>query len=351
MSSSTASTILAPLAAASVALALTGAPAAATEGSASSVAGPGSAPSALRGQQEWTQDPSEPAPDGVVRQSAAATAAEQERVLAYWTPERMAAARPLADTADGVPAQAGQPGTALRAPARAPAEPQADSRGRPWALGGAVTRTTGKVYLTMAGRDFTCSASVIDADNRSTVITAGHCAKDGTGPWARNWTFVPGYADGAQPYGRYTARELLVPPRWSRQGDDSHDYGMAVLNRAGGRAVQDRVGAQRIRFGDTAGQRVHAFGYPAIRPFDGRRLHYCSGTTRPDRGGTTANGLRCSMTQGSSGGPWFTGFDPAKGRGTVSSVVSFKYSQNRGVQYGPRLGPEAEKLYDRARRL
>ena len=290
--------------------------------------------------------------DGVVRQSAAVTEDQRRAVLSYWTPERMAAARPITELLSrALPdAQALLPRTG---PERQ-AAPRDDSTGERWTAGGRVVRTTGKVYLTMNGRDFTCSASVVDSPNRSTVVTAGHCAKDGTGAWARNWTFVPGFGDGASPYGRYTARDLLVSPQWSRRADDSYDLAVVVVNPHNGERVQDRVGSQRIAFDtwtDTRvrnGVQVYSFGYPSASPYNGRELHYCSGRTHADTGGTTANGMGCRMTQGSSGGPWLTGFDPATGVGTVSSVVSFKYADDRRTQYGPRFGTQARRLYDHA---
>lgn len=294
--------------------------------------------------------------DGVSHQAAAVTDAERRAVLDYWTVDRMAAAQPISMAAVDLVEDALQL-TERASQAEPQASPHPDSTGEPWTGGGLVTRTTGKVFLTMDGRDFTCSASVVDSANRSTLVTAGHCAKDGRGSWAENWTFVPGYADGASPHGRYTARDLLVAPRWDRDADDSYDFAMAVLNTRDGRAVQDAVGSQRIAF-DTwtedsvrDGVQVYTFGYPAASPFDGRDLHYCSGRTTPDTGGTTANGVGCRMTQGSSGGPWFSGFDTGTGRGTISSVVSFKYSSDTSTQYGPRLGSAARHVFEHAESL
>ena len=280
---------------------------------------------------------------------------ESRDVLSYWTDERMAAAAPLTSMLEDAPRLG-----ALPLPdddVEYHDAPRTDSEGEPWTNGGEVARTTGKVFLTMNGRDFTCSASVVDSQNRSTLVTAGHCAKDGTGQWAQNWTFAPGYTDGDAPHGRFTARDLIVSPHWAQEADDSHDYAAIVLNTDDGATVQDRVGAQEIAF-DTwteervrDGVQVYAFGYPSSSPFDGRELHYCSGTTTPDTGGTTANGMRCAMTQGSSGGPWFSSFDTTTGRGTISSVVSFKYADDSRTQYGPRLGSEAQRLFDNAERL
>lgn len=352
MTSSTAYTILAPITAAG--LLVTGL--AATD----SLPGPvdaveQAAHMAAPGQGD-TAAQAVSAGEGVEHRVAAADPAQEREVLDYWTPQRMADATPIAglvgDTVEGA--------EGLLAPdddIDPQADPGADSTGDPWTGGGLVTRTTGKVFLTMDGRDFTCSASVVDSQNASTLVTAGHCAKDGTGSWAENWTFVPGYSDGDAPHGRYTARDLLVSPQWSEQADDSYDVAMAVVNPDGGEAVQDRVGSQDISFSTwdeqqtQAGVQVHAFGYPAASPFDGRELHYCAGSTTPDTGGTTASGMGCDMTQGSSGGPWLTDFDPATGEGTVSSVISFKYADDLSTQYGPRLGSEARQLFDNAQQL
>jgi V8-like Glu-specific endopeptidase len=313
-------TLLGPLAL--VAAALVGAP--------SAVAAPGPA-----------APPASTPSDAIVHTAAGAD--DQSDVLAYWTPQRMADAEPVGRLLGGV-----LDSLAPADPTRSQAAPRPDSTGERWTGGGKVARTTGRVFLTMDGRDFTCSASVVSARNKDTVVTAAHCLKDGTGSWGTNWTFVPGYDDGAEPYGRYTARKLLVAPEWSRDADDSFDFGMAVLNTADGKHVQDRTGSQRIAFDRTPGDPTYAFGYPSSGGYNGRHLHYCSGGTTPDTGGTTANGMRCSMTEGSSGGPWLSDFDTASGTGTVTSVVSFKYADDSRTQYGPTLGDAARELYDRA---
>ncbi|MBV2365841.1 trypsin-like serine peptidase [Streptomonospora nanhaiensis] len=294
---------------------------------------------------------------GVVRQAAAVDADDHRRVLDYWTRERMAAAVPLVRALDGVAggllgtARPGGQAAADTRPGGQVAVPQAaaaSSTGERWSGGGRVAKTTGRVFLTLDGRDFTCSAAVVSAQNRDTVITAGHCLKDGTGGWADNWTFVPGYADGESPYGRYTARQMFVAPQWADKADDSYDFGMAVLNRSGDHHVQDRTGAHPVSFGTAPGDPTYAFGYPATGRFDGSRLHYCAGATTPDDGGTTASGMACTMTEGSSGGPWLADFDPASGKGTVVSVISFKYADDTRTQYGPFLGDAARRVFDRA---
>jgi len=324
MTPSLARSLLAPLAAAVLAATMAGAPASAAP-----------APRA---------DP----PTEVVRHSAEESPSES---LAYWTEERMSAARPITRVLEGATGGLLPQSPPDASPEGEPRPQSSAVTGKRWTGGGKVAQATGRVFLTMGGRDFTCTASVVPSDNGDTVVTAGHCLKDGTGDWASKWVFVPGYDDGEAPYGRFAARELLVTSQWSRRADDSHDFGAAVLEAREGRHVRQATGAQRIAFTGKGAGTVHAFGYPSRSPYDGRHLYYCSGPTRPDDGGTTAHGMACDMTEGSSGGPWLSGFDPSTGTGTVVSVVSFKYAGRDGVQYGPVLGSSERAVYDRARAL
>lgn len=323
-----------------------------------------------------TRLPELPAPADVVEHVAARGAADHLRVLSYWTPDRMDNALPIdlpglvteggllsgltGGTGLGVaPGVTGgdvrlvPPRRGTRAEARhQSARPLAQTSGSRWAVGGAVARTTGRVFLTMNGVDFVCSASTVRSRNRDVVVTAGHCVKDGSGAWAKNWTFVPGYGTkGAKPYGQWTARRMFVAGPWSRSSDDSYDVGMVALAPSRGRHVADVVGVQDIAFNAPRGGHAIGFGYPADPPYDGRRLVYCAGRLRDDPYGDTHDqGLGCDMTAGSSGGPWLTRFDTSTGRGTITSVSSFKYSDDRRTMYGPILGEPARKLFHTAER-
>ncbi|MFI9596265.1 trypsin-like serine peptidase [Nonomuraea sp. NPDC052265] len=307
----------------------------------------------------------------VVEHEAARNDAEQRRVLGYWTPQRMAAALPigLLDSVTdgdgllsgltgrgGVRATPGVSGghTAINLGRRhqASSRPQASTIGSRWSTGGAVTRTTGRVFLTLAGADFVCSASTVTSASKDLVVTAGHCVKDGAGEWAGNWTFVPGYGTGGeQPYGQYAARRMFVSAPWSRSADDNHDVGMVALATSGGRHVADVVGTQDIAFNARRGGQTYGFGYPADPPYDGDQLVYCAGRLRDDPYKQTRDqGLGCAMTAGSSGGPWMSGFDPMTGRGTITSLSSFKYSDDQHTMYGPYFGQAAKALYATAER-
>jgi V8-like Glu-specific endopeptidase len=303
----------------------------------------------------------------VVAHDVPLTAELRRRILRYWTPDRMISAvpplrsgpypRPRRMTTHR-PAGPARPAAAGALTESAPG-PSASSRGAAWPAAGTVSTTTGKVFFTMDGRDYLCSASTVASTNRDTVVTAGHCAKNGTGAWAENWIFVPGYHDGAGPYGGFPARRMFVGTGWSGRGDDDHDVAMVALatsnGKPDGRHVADAAGTQAIGFGRPRGRQVYGFGYPTSGRYDGERLVYCSGRPHPDSHAgpaarTSGQGLRCDMTQGSSGGPWLAGFDTRRGTGTITSVSSFKYADDPGTMYGPYFGGAVRALYDRAQR-
>ncbi|HEY2442280.1 MAG TPA: trypsin-like serine protease [Streptosporangiaceae bacterium] len=240
-------------------------------------------------------------------------------------------------------AQLGQSGSQTAAPTTA---------GQAWPGGGAVARTTGKVFFTMSGHDYVCSGSAVASRHLDVVMTAGHCVKDGTGAWATNWTFVPGYANGQDPYGSYTARRFFVAGPWSTKADNDYDVAFVTVNpaRAHGTkvALGREVGGQPIAFGSQPAEEI-AFGYPSDQPYDGQQLYYCGGSTSPDPYHLTGDtGLYCALTAGTSGGPWLSGFDQATGTGTITSVSSFKYSNDDLTLYGPELGSSARALYHAA---
>ncbi|MET7465224.1 hypothetical protein [Nonomuraea sp. NPDC005501] len=268
-------------------------------------------------------------------------------------PESRTADAPVGRAADAPESRtAGAPEGRVAERRHQSARPQLITAGSRWTTGGAVTRTTGRVFMTLRGVDFVCSAGTVRSANRDVVVTAGHCVKDGTGPWAENWTFVPGYREGGgEPFGRYAARRMFVAGPWSRSADDDYDVGMVALTTWADRHVTDAVGAQEIAFNTGRGGQAFGFGYPADPPYTGEHLVYCAGKLRNDPHGQTRDqGLGCDMTAGSSGGPWLSGFDHATGWGTMTSLSSFKYSDDRRTMYGPYFGDTIKTLFTTAER-
>jgi V8-like Glu-specific endopeptidase len=224
--------------------------------------------------------------------------------------------------------------------------------GSRWTGGGVIARTAGKIFFTLGGTDYVCSGAAVASANADVAVTAGHCASDGSGNWATNWTFVPGYSNGNAPYGSYPARRYFVAGPWTSSANEDYDVAFVALNTAsvGGRAthVVSAVGGLGVAFGGQTA-RVDAFGYPAEPPYRGDQLYYCAGSTSPDPyHATNDTGLNCAMTEGSSGGPWLSGFNGSTGIGTVTSVSSIKYDDGTNIMYGTSFGSSAKSLYQQA---
>ena len=301
-----------------------------------------------------------PADDtGPAAHAAARTVAQQQQVLDYWTEERMKNAVPLdqlvnlgkVGTRSSEPVAAGDPVsippttvTAESDSVEAQAFPNA---GSPWTGGGAIVKTAGRVFFTYQGRDASCSGNAVTSANKSTVITAGHCVKL-DGAWHTNWVFVPAYHNGNAPYGTWTARTTMATTQWAAIEDMNYDVGAAVVNPLNGNYLTDVVGGQGIAFNQARGQAMYSFGWPAADPYDGTQMIYCSGTVFNDFLLTQGLGMRCDMTGGSSGGPWFLNFNESTGTGTLNSVNSFGYIFLPGYMFGPYFGSEAQSLYNQA---
>jgi hypothetical protein len=300
----------------------------------------------------------------VVSKKLDASKAEHDRIVAYWTPKRMREAIP-GDVLVANRDKSSATGTvAMGKPTVI--QPQARPGGGGSAGGGftggyypespvtPVHKTTGKVFFTLGGTRYVCSGSSTTSANGSVVTTAGHCLNEGPGAFATEFMFAPGYNDGATPYGQFTATELLTTTQWATAGNFNYDVGFAVVGTSGGKTLAQAVGTQGIAFntGSPAyGQTMHSFGYPAANPYDGSDLAWCWGTTVRDTfGGSTDYGLNCNLTGGSSGGPWFFGFNTGAGTGTQGSVNSFKYSGGKFKSYmwGPVFGSAVQSVYNQA---
>jgi len=308
--------------------------------------------------------------------AAAAARAEHERIIAYWTPERMAAAIPRDLQVAGSPvipaAKGGIPGPP---PGHGGGGGGGDGvTGAPWngPAGSDVFTQTGKVYFVIFPWAYVCSGSSV-TDSRSgysLLLTAGHCAYDWKKGFVQNWMYVPDFdaspVSGYPPscsntaYGCWTAQALVVHNGFASAGRFNsqatrYDWGFAVVGeggKSGSAQLDTTVGSYPIQYsGVAAGQRLAAFGYPAAAPYNGSDLIYCAGNIFGDaNNGNNTWGMKCDMTGGSSGAPWLAGFDDVNGNGdggTLSSLISYGYSGGDSV-YGPKFNGFTEDTYDAA---
>jgi hypothetical protein len=228
-------------------------------------------------------------------------------------------------------------------------------------------RQVGKLYFDILrgpGRDWRhCSATAVNSENKSVVVTAGHCVYDpdpdgngyvGTnGYWFEGVQFCPGYEYGCK-LGRWFARQapsLYTTGSWfsgvGGQYDWRDDMGAVIVSPNTRGRVVNVVGGQGIMFNTTVNRYRHAFGYPLrdsrwpAYEYDGEDLIYCPGTDTYYTGGFLR--INCTMTGGASGGPWIHGRN-SSWIGYVNSVNSHKPWGGAYVG-GPYFGTAESNLF------
>lgn len=267
---------------------------------------------------------------------AAAEGVEAARILRYWTPARMASARPLelvVDRGNGASVRAGRPSPAaasfLTVPT--PEEPPYSEEGR--------------VFVKQGSLRGYCSGTAIDSPSRQLVLTAGHCVntghEGGRTVWSQYLEFVPAFGPGRAPFGAFVAEPdaVYAPKPWTRHGNLDFDVG-AFLTRPNKRGVDvaDAVGGgATIALGLQRQQSFRSFGYPG----NVQRMQGCdSPYVGDDRlsfplAGPPTLAIRCHWAPGASGGGWLIG-DGSE----IDGLNSYLHLGSRSRTYGPYFSQE-----------
>ncbi|NYT94746.1 serine protease [Salinispora sp. H7-4] len=264
-------------------------------------------------------DLAEPVRIGFEVRNGQPVTASGEKVTDYWTPERMAAAVPIAG-----PASNGTSGERAVASAEG------------------YTLTVGKIFYTLpGGGDSWCSASAVDSPKKRLVLTAAHCVLKESG-WVFNIAFVPGYENGEAPLGMFAATNVTVSPSYIHEVPD-YGFDLAVLTMANG-DVEDRpVGRVVNPFPvewNTGYEHdnVTPIGYP--QNVNGGKIqhHYEEVSTQESPHDNMIWG-DFPAYHGASGGPWVRNFN-GDGNGTIISINSLADG------HGPHLGDELKAVFD-----
>ncbi|UQA92698.1 trypsin-like serine peptidase [Streptomyces halobius] len=224
-----------------------------------------------------------------------------------------------------------------------------------------------------------CSATVVKdpahPGKSNLVWTAAHCVHAGKeGGWYRNVMFVPNFNRTGQPAdkmrttpfedrvpaGKWWADDMATSDQWIKDGGAVPGVPMAPYDYAlmhvkpesanGGKSLEEVAGgAYEVEFNAPAMKKIPSLtaqGYPAEAPFDGAVQNQC--TDKPTRLTTNAKmptmyRIGCTMTGGSSGGPWFI-----KGQDGKPVLVSNMSMGPRPARWaaGPHLGAEAKTMFD-----
>lgn len=323
-----------------------------------------------------------------------------QAALAYWTPERLAEARPVPPpqprkgSGDEIAEPSGPPGVLPSGPPAADSKATAvdsstSAGGTESADGPSIAAapacciggfpnnatpfdrfdfgnasgfsggtfpmvTVGRTFFTLNGQNRTCSGSSI---GNSGMWTAGHCVSNGSGGFASNVIFMPGYKNGAAPYGTFSCPTLWVATDWHVSANSRRDFGGAVCGTNGsGQTLSQAVGFLGFQWNWGYERHYSLWGYPVDPPFNGSSLQTCqSSFGHLDNLGVPGTGplpfaIGCDLTGGISGGPYITVLKPGfvGNMNYVNGNAAYKYTNpnHPNDQYTPYYDDVAKAVRD-----
>jgi V8-like Glu-specific endopeptidase len=191
-----------------------------------------------------------------------------------------------------------------------------------------VSPAVGKIVtVDAAGKSWVCSGTVV---SRTLMLTAAHCLFDSA--YHKKVYFAPGASAASDrsivmPNGSWEASNWWVPDGYRLSKDNSLDYGLVEIPPVGGRYIGDVTGSFSItpNLPWNTGRRAYLMGYPSTGTFTNysNSQYACdvSWNEGYSRSGTGYDiWAACTMTPGSSGGPWFA--KDANDKWTVAGVNS-----------------------------
>jgi V8-like Glu-specific endopeptidase len=187
-----------------------------------------------------------------------------------------------------------------------------------------------------------CTASVVHSSHGNLAVTAAHCVTSQSGPMV----FVPGYANGKEPYGVWQVTRVYTTQNWQSSQDENDDVAFIQLSNASdGVPIEDVTGAEQLGTGWPAHTLVQVIGYPD----GGAQPLWCMNWTSSFS--STQIEFDCDgYTDGTSGAPFLTDVSAPAGQGTVIGVIG-GYQQggdSASVSYSIAFGTAVADLYQTA---
>jgi V8-like Glu-specific endopeptidase len=246
---------------------------------------------------------------------------------------------------------------ALLIPARVVAAAITHSTGSPTLSQPLTTSSTGQAFggVPVVGALFTanaagegelgahfCTASVVQSTHGDLAVTAAHCVSGVQG----QIVFVPGYANGKEPYGVWAVTAVYTDQAWQSSQDPNDDVAFLRLSdSSGGVPVEDVTGGERVGIDWPEPALVRVIGYPG----DADQPVSCANWTKSFS--ATQLEFDCAgYTDGTSGGPFLANASGASGQGTVVGVIG-GYEQGGDtpdVSYAADFGAAVAALYQMA---
>jgi V8-like Glu-specific endopeptidase len=289
--------------------------------------------------------------------STSAKGVDAAATVAYWTPERMAAAVPMKierpntgavrmaapamasgapHLAGGYSAETGKMNEDATASldANVPLDGSypgpndtfyvGNPKGVP-AYNKYPIKTVGKLYFTdpHTGNGFQCTATVTtgNAKIKNVIWTAGHCvANGGQSYFYSNFLFCPEYNNGNTPVGCWSWAAASVFTVWFNNGDLTRDEGVIALQNTGTVKlvpVAAVTGGLGFAWNWPRDQHWFHFGYPCVAPWD--CVHIVE----------TAAEHRYDVNIGGSG-PFVNSWGSGQNEGSSGSAVQLFHSDTGG---------------------
>ena len=203
-------------------------------------------------------------------------------------------------------------------------------------VGALFTSSDGKL-----GTHF-CTASVVHSTHGDLAVTAAHCVAGIQG----QVVFVPGYANGKEPYGVWPVSAIYTDQAWQSDQDQDDDVAfLRLADASGGVPIENVTGAERLGTGSAEPALVRVIGYPG----DTDQPVSCANWTKTFS--ATQLEFDCGgYTDGTSGGPFLADASGAPGQWTVVGVIGGYElgGDTPDVSYAAAFGPAVTALYQRA---
>ena len=301
---------------------------------------------------------------------------EQRAALAYWTPQRRAAAK-SADVLSLAPAKAtqNQPVIPTGKPAQVAGSGAANSASAasnaaadalsplaypfPYSSFNVATgnythfpyRLNGKIFFNNNGGSYVCSGTSVASYHGTTeedeVWTAGHCVSNTSlnspGVFDSSAEFIPAYngtSNNYAPYGIFVATRYSVATNFFQHGDISVDEGAFEVGRnSAGQTLGQAVGWDGFAWNHSSNENFVAFGYPQASPYTGNLMvediaSTASSYSWPGGAGQPLIGIGNPMTGGSSGGAWDIDWTSSNA-GYIDGHNDYKFFSQPNAMYSP----------------
>ncbi|WP_031160625.1 trypsin-like serine peptidase [Streptosporangium roseum] len=243
---------------------------------------------------------------------------------------------------------------------------------------GQPSTTWGKVFFVGADdQPHWCTGTAVQSKYRNLVATAGHCVYDTQSGRTTldKWVFVPGYSEGATPWGLYVGKQAVAHYDFYASTDYDRDFAFVnvysgvsfaadVLTDTG--RLVDNVGGQGFTWNRMAASSVDVFGYPAgpnpdgTQPYTGQTLESSAGSTfamtLSDLSADQPIGVDSPFTgEGSLGSSWLYRYNSDSHVGYLAGItisVSDTDGDNRyDTSVSPYFDGEAAEVYNAASNL